>query len=106
MQVILQEDVPNLGKAGDIVSVREGYGRNFLLPKQKAVVRQFDLPGAQAAELPQEPLQTTIMVEDRVLHAPGHDRAVLAHREAGLVAGRSGRAGPRSRSRPPASAIT
>jgi large subunit ribosomal protein L9 len=38
MQVILQEDVLNLGRAGDIVNVKEGYGRNFLLPRKKAVV--------------------------------------------------------------------
>ena len=38
MNVILQENVPNLGKAGDIVTVREGYGRNYLLPQKKAVV--------------------------------------------------------------------
>lgn len=38
MQVILQEDVASLGKAGDVVKVRNGYGRNFLLPKGKAVV--------------------------------------------------------------------
>lgn len=38
MQVILQEDVAKLGKAGDVVNVREGYGRNFLLPQKKAVV--------------------------------------------------------------------
>ncbi len=37
MQVILQVDVPSLGKAGEIVDVREGYGRNFLLPQKKAV---------------------------------------------------------------------
>lgn len=37
MQVILQEDVASLGKAGDVVNVREGYGRNFLLPQKKAV---------------------------------------------------------------------
>jgi large subunit ribosomal protein L9 len=37
MQVILKEDILNLGKAGDVVSVREGYGRNFLLPKKKAI---------------------------------------------------------------------
>lgn len=36
MQVILQEDIVNLGKAGDVVNVREGYGRNFLLPQKKA----------------------------------------------------------------------
>lgn len=38
MQVILQENVPQLGKAGDVVTVKEGYGRNFLLPSGKAVM--------------------------------------------------------------------
>ncbi len=38
MQVILREDVPSLGKAGEVVKVSEGYGRNFLLPRKKAVV--------------------------------------------------------------------
>ena len=38
MQVILREDVPNLGKAGDVMEVRDGYGRNFLLPRKKAVM--------------------------------------------------------------------
>jgi large subunit ribosomal protein L9 len=37
MQVILREDVPALGKAGEVVKVSEGYGRNFLLPRKKAV---------------------------------------------------------------------
>ena len=38
MQVILQVDVPPLGKAGDVVTVKEGYGRNYLLPQKKAVL--------------------------------------------------------------------
>lgn len=38
MQVILQENIPSLGKAGEVVTVRDGYGRNFLIPKGKAVV--------------------------------------------------------------------
>lgn len=38
MQIILQEDILNLGNAGDIVTVRDGYGRNFLLPQHKAVI--------------------------------------------------------------------
>jgi large subunit ribosomal protein L9 len=38
MQVILTVDIPSLGRAGEIVDVREGYGRNFLLPQKKAVV--------------------------------------------------------------------
>lgn len=37
MKVILIENVPSLGKAGDIVQVAEGYGRNFLLPKKMAL---------------------------------------------------------------------
>ena len=37
MEVILREDVNNLGRRGDIVKVAEGYGRNFLLPRGKAV---------------------------------------------------------------------
>lgn len=37
MEVILLERVKNLGDLGDIVRVRAGYGRNFLLPKGKAL---------------------------------------------------------------------
>jgi large subunit ribosomal protein L9 len=37
MQVILKEDVPNLGQMGELVSVRPGYGRNYLIPKGMAV---------------------------------------------------------------------
>lgn len=37
MQVILKEDVPALGKAGEVIRVAEGFGRNFLLPRKKAV---------------------------------------------------------------------
>lgn len=38
MQVILKEDVRSIGRAGEIVQVSEGYGRNYLLPQKKAVV--------------------------------------------------------------------
>jgi large subunit ribosomal protein L9 len=36
MEVILKEDVVNLGHQGDIVKVAEGYGRNYLLPRKLA----------------------------------------------------------------------
>lgn len=36
MQVILKKDVQNLGEAGDIVNVKDGYARNFLLPQDTA----------------------------------------------------------------------
>ena len=38
MQVILRKDVQNLGEAGDIVNVKDGYARNFLLPQSIAEV--------------------------------------------------------------------
>lgn len=38
MKVILQDDVQNLGSTGDVVEVADGYGRNFLLPRQLAVL--------------------------------------------------------------------
>jgi large subunit ribosomal protein L9 len=38
MKIILHEEVPNLGKPGEVVTVREGYGRNYLLPQKKAVL--------------------------------------------------------------------
>ena len=38
MKVILLENVPSLGKAGDLVKVADGYGRNYLIPQKKAMV--------------------------------------------------------------------
>lgn len=37
MKVILQQDVKNLGKKGDLVEVAEGYGRNFIIPRKLGV---------------------------------------------------------------------
>ncbi len=36
MQIILLEKVPNLGNLGEVVRVRDGYARNFLIPQRKA----------------------------------------------------------------------
>jgi len=43
MKLILKDDVDNLGSAGDLVDVKPGYGRNFLIPQAKAVMAT---PGA------------------------------------------------------------
>ena len=37
MQVILREDMNNLGKSGEVVTVKTGYGRNYLIPQGLAV---------------------------------------------------------------------
>ncbi|MEW6546249.1 MAG: 50S ribosomal protein L9 [Bacillota bacterium] len=46
MKVILQADVPGLGKRGEVVEVSEGYARNYLLPRRLA---QEASPGALRA---------------------------------------------------------
>ncbi len=37
MRIILLENIPSLGKAGEIVQVADGHGRNFLIPRKKAL---------------------------------------------------------------------
>jgi large subunit ribosomal protein L9 len=64
MQVILMEKLANLGNLGDVVKVKDGYARNYLIPKGKAKrateenlktfeVRRAELEKAQAAALAQ-----------------------------------------------------
>lgn len=64
MNVILLDNVENLGKIGDLVKVKPGYGRNFLLPQGKAALatpnnikameaRRVELEKAAAGELAQ-----------------------------------------------------
>lgn len=43
MKIILKQDVQNLGEAGQVVKVKDGFGRNFLIPKGMAVIAT---PGA------------------------------------------------------------
>jgi large subunit ribosomal protein L9 len=38
MKLILKESVPNLGTVGDVVTVKDGFGRNYLVPRGMAVV--------------------------------------------------------------------
>ncbi|MDR2810680.1 MAG: 50S ribosomal protein L9 [Tannerellaceae bacterium] len=38
MQIILKEDIANLGYKDDIVTVKDGFGRNYLIPQGKAVI--------------------------------------------------------------------
>lgn len=38
MEVILKKDIPNVGLANDLVTVKNGYGRNYLIPKGLAVL--------------------------------------------------------------------
>lgn len=63
MKLILKEAVHNLGESGDIVDVKNGYGRNFLIPQGKAV---FATPGAvEAAERAQKQLEERLALNEK-----------------------------------------
>lgn len=53
MEIILKEDVVNLGYKNDIVNVKAGYGRNFLIPTGKAVIASPSAKKMLAEELKQ-----------------------------------------------------
>ena len=38
MEIILREDIPKLGNKGEIVRVKDGYARNYLLPRRLAIL--------------------------------------------------------------------
>src|SRR3712207_5839542 len=61
MKVILREDVDNLGKSGDLVTVKDGFGRNYLLPRKLAV-----------------------LASEQNIRQPDHEKAVIAARQAKL----------------------
>ena len=53
MEIILKEDVINLGYKNDIVNVKSGYGRNYLIPTGKAVIASPSAKKMLAEELKQ-----------------------------------------------------
>jgi len=53
MEIILKEDVTNLGYKGDILKVKDGYGRNFLIPTKKAIVATTSAKKMLAEDLKQ-----------------------------------------------------
>jgi large subunit ribosomal protein L9 len=74
MQIILMEKVVNLGQLGDVVKVKDGYARNYLIPQGKAKratqnniaafeARRAELEAAEAARLAEAQAQGTAMAE-------------------------------------------
>lgn len=53
MEIILKEDIANLGYKNDIVTVKSGYGRNYLIPTGKAVIATPSAKKMLAEELKQ-----------------------------------------------------
>lgn len=54
MEIILKEDIIGLGYKNDIVDVKRGYGRNYLIPKGKAVIASESAKKVLAEDLKQQ----------------------------------------------------
>ena len=55
MQIILKENIENLGFKDDLVKVKNGYGRNYLIPQGKAVLATASAKKILAENLKQKP---------------------------------------------------
>lgn len=89
MEVILKKDVQNIGEAGDIVSVKDGYARNFLFPQNLAEV------ATKGAKENREKNLARIKAKQEKLHAEALEVAKkleeLAKIELSAKAGESGK---------------
>ena len=85
MQIILLEKVINLGNLGDIVKVKDGYARNFLIPQKKAkratpaAMAEFEARRAELEKLAAEKLAAAQGVADKM-----NGTAVSVARKAGM----------------------
>lgn len=72
MEVILKEDIPNLGKIGEVVRVRDGFARNYLLPRglvliaNKKNLKSFEHQKRLVADQKQRMLREAQSVSDRL----------------------------------------
>lgn len=72
MQIILLEKVANLGNLGDIVKVKDGYARNFLIPTKKArratsvAIQEFEARRAELERLAAEKLSAAQAVGEKL----------------------------------------
>jgi large subunit ribosomal protein L9 len=72
MQVILLDKVANLGNLGDVVKVKDGYARNFLIPTKRArrateaAIKEFEARRAELEKAAAEKLATAQSVGDKL----------------------------------------
>ena len=85
MQVILKKDVQNLGEAGDIVNVKDGYARNFLLPQSVAEI------ATKGALENREKNLARIKAKQEKLHAEALEIEEFGKLELSAKAGESGK---------------
>ena len=64
MELILKEDVENLGFKDDLVAVKNGYGRNFLIPQGKAILATISAKKVLAEKLKQSQVKEKQAIEE------------------------------------------
>ena len=64
MELILRQDVENVGFKDDVVTVKNGYGRNFLIPQGYAVLATSSAKKVLAENLKQRAFKEAKMIED------------------------------------------
>ncbi|WP_027136831.1 50S ribosomal protein L9 [Gaetbulibacter saemankumensis] len=64
MELILKQDVENLGFKDDVVTVKNGYGRNFLIPQGKAILATISAKKVLAENLKQRAFKEKKIVDD------------------------------------------
>ncbi|MDQ3187684.1 MAG: 50S ribosomal protein L9 [Pseudomonadota bacterium] len=75
MQIILMEKVINLGQLGDVVKVKQGYARNFLIPQGKArratdsAIKEFEARRADLEKAQSDRLSAAQSVNDKLVGA-------------------------------------
>lgn len=64
MELILKQDVENLGFKDDVVTVKNGYGRNFLIPQKQAILATSSAKKVLAENLKQRAFKEKKIVDD------------------------------------------
>jgi len=84
MKVIFLEDVPNVGKAGQIKEVAEGYGRNYLIPRKLAMpARPDDIKNVEAQIKARARLEAKTEAEMKALAADLKGKEITLSARAG-----------------------
>jgi len=77
MELILKQDVENLGFKDDIVTVKNGYGRNFLIPQGLAILATSSAKKVLAENLKQRAFKEQKLIEDAQKQAKELDKLEL-----------------------------
>ncbi len=72
MRVILLKDIPGLGKEGELISVSDGYARNYLIPKKLAIlatskqVKKWQEGVKKEEKLKKEELEKALLLKEKI----------------------------------------